>query len=114
MPNVKRGPLNEVEMFYIESHFLAMPIEDMAIKLNRSVVTVNKYIDKLNAKIEKEKRQTKVKISEARMDANDQFAKKRGSVVMTQNASMIGDALRVKPPTPPYVMKIRETGESNG
>jgi len=80
----KRGPLSKAEVFYVQEHVkLGKDINEIAADLDRPA----KSIEKCVAKAQKENPSSK-------LNAGDQFAKKRGAVVMTENASTIGDARR--------------------
>jgi len=80
----KRGPLSKAEVFYVEQHVkMGKDINEIATDLDRPA----KSIEKCVAKAQKENQVSQ-------LSAGDQFAKKRGAVVMTQNASTLGDARR--------------------
>jgi len=122
---VKPGPLSEIEIFYIQNHFEVFTIEEFCKKMNRPAGIVKKHVEACEAKKEKElKSQSKqaakkqepateepsnqVK-SKPAIDASEQFARKRGSVVMTMNASMLGDTVKKKESREyPHIMKIKE------
>tara|TARA_R100000008_G_C3586275_1_gene172593 strand:+ start:4223 stop:4528 length:306 start_codon:yes stop_codon:yes gene_type:complete len=81
----KKGPLSKKDKEYIESHSDAKP-KDLAKKLDRAEGTVEKYLNSIK----------KTKASRSL----DQFARNdRGSTVMTQSASEMGDEFR-KPKSP--------------
>lgn len=83
MPN-KRGPLSKAETFYIEQHVKAgKPTEEIASDLDRNVKSISSYVEK----VQKEN-------PPKRFTAGDQFARTKGSVVMTENASTLIDATR--------------------
>ena len=81
----KTGPLGDVEKFYLENKHNEFTVEELAKKLNRPKATVEKYIEKAKAK---------------RIHTQDEkpnlFASHRGSTVMTQAASELGDEIRKK------------------
>lgn len=79
----KTGPLGDVEKFYIENKYQEFTVEQLAKKLNRPKATVEKYVEKA-----KEKR---VHTQEEKPNL---FASRRGSTVMTQAASELGDEIR--------------------
>jgi hypothetical protein len=80
----KRGPLSKAEVFYVAEHVkMGKDINEIATDLDRPA----KSIEKCVIKAQKENQP-------AKLIAGDQFAKKRGAVVMTENASTIGDARR--------------------
>jgi len=80
----KRGPLSRAEVFYVEEHVkMGKDINEIATDLDRPA----KSIEKCVAKAQKENLSSK-------LNAGEQFAKKRGAVVMTENASTIADARR--------------------
>lgn len=94
----KRGPLSRAETFYITEHAKSgIDIQQIATDLDRPI----KSIEKCFVKAQKE--QTSI------LNAGSQFAKHKGSVVMTQNASTLGDASRnrVKQQHNPCVTKIK-------
>lgn len=83
MPS-KRGPLSKAEIFYVEEHVkMGKDINDIAVDLDRPA----KSIEKCVIKVQKEN-------TSKRLTAGDQFVKKNGAVIMTENASTIGDARR--------------------
>jgi len=75
----KRGPIGKIEAFYIEHNLEEKTIQDIASDLERSVSSVEKFIQK-----------NKITIKKQSM-LSDQFARQKGSVVMTENASMMID-----------------------
>lgn len=77
---IKRGPLSKVEIYYIEGH-RDLDVEQIATDLTRSPAAVRKYLN-----------DNPVAKGETLM--SQQFAKKEGTVVMTQNASEMSDATR--------------------
>ena len=79
----KTGPLGDVEKFYIENKHQEFTVEQLAKKLNSHKATVEKYVEKA-----KEKR---VHTQEEKPNL---FASRRGSTVMTQAASELGDEIR--------------------
>ncbi len=80
----KRGPLSKAEEFYVSEHAKAgKELSEIAVDLDRAV----KSIEKCYTKAQKEQ-------SSKSLSAGDQFARHKGSVVMTENASTIGDARR--------------------
>lgn len=86
----KRGPLSKAEIFYITEHAkTGKELSEIATDLDRPL----KSIEKCYTKAQKEN-------TSKTLIAGDQFAKHKGSVVMTENASTIGDSrrkVRVKP-----------------
>ena len=82
----KKGPLSKDEKFYIEGN-LEKPLEDLCKDLDRAKSTVTKYL-KTVAVDESTKAETLL---------FQQFARNgKGSTVMTQNASEMGDDKRSK------------------
>jgi len=79
----KTGPLGDVEKFYLENKHQEFTIEQLAKKLNRPKATVEKYVEK--AKSERVHTQD---------EKPNLFASHRGSTVMTQAASELGDEIR--------------------
>lgn len=79
----KKGPLSKAEVFYITEHAkLGKEIGEVAQDLDRPIKSVEKCYTQ--AKIDNEKPLT----------AGEQFAKHKGSVIMTQNASTLSDSRR--------------------
>lgn len=78
----KRGPLSKAEVFYITEHVKSgKDINEIATDLDRPM----KSIEKCYTKAQKDH-------APKELTAGDQFARHKGSVVMTENASTIGDA----------------------
>lgn len=80
----KRGPLSKVEAFYVTHNYPTLDAATIAIHLDRAISTVENYIKKNLVEIKK--------MSE--VNASDQFVRKAGSTVMTENASTIGDTIK--------------------
>jgi len=79
----KTGPLGDVEKFYLENKHQDFTVEQLAKKLNRPKATVEKYIEKARKEtIHKQEQKENL------------FASHRGSTVMTQAASELGDEIR--------------------
>ena len=99
----KRGPLSKAETFYVQEHIkLGKAIDEIAADLDRPA----KSIEKCAAKAKKETSSS----TTARITAGDQFIKQRGAVVMTQNASTMGDVRRgnTKPTSSNCISKIKQ------
>jgi hypothetical protein len=81
----KSGPLSKAERFYIENN-LSLTVDELCLDLNRPKTTVEKFLKTIA------KNGPPVKAETLLMK---QFANnKKGSVVMTENASSMGDDLR--------------------
>ena len=81
----KKGPISKIEAFYIESKQRDLSLAEIAVDLDRSVASIEKYLKK---SVTEAPRQTGAKVG-------DQFARNdRGSVVMTENASQMSDEKR--------------------
>lgn len=79
----KRGPLSKAEVFYITEHAKSgKNIDEIALDLDRPI----KSVQSCYTKAQKEANTT--------FNVGQQFAKHKGSVVMTQNASELSDATR--------------------
>ena len=79
----KRGPLSKAETFYITEHAkIGKNINDIAVDLDRPV----RSIQKCYTSASKENNNAFV--------VGNQFAKHKGSVVMTENASSMADERR--------------------
>jgi hypothetical protein len=77
----KKGPLSKAEVFYINEHVKSgQGIDQIAIDLDRAVKSISKCVEKA----QKENAQKP-------MTAGDQFARRPGVTVMTENASSMGD-----------------------
>jgi len=81
----KTGPLGDVEKFYIENKHNEFTVEQLAKKLNRPKATIQKHVEKAKSET--------VYIQEEKPNL---FASHRGSTVMTQAASELGDEIRKK------------------
>ena len=76
----KKGPIGKAEAFYIENHYPQTEAKQLAEDLDRTITSIKSFIkkNKLDQK--------------ATMTVDDQLAKQKGSVVMTENASSMIDA----------------------
>jgi len=96
----KKGPISKIEAFYIDNN-RDTDVAQIALDLDRSITSIEKYLKK---NVTEAPRQTGTR-------AGDQFARNdKGSVVMTENASQMSDAVRktvIKKPTH-CVTKINE------
>ena len=81
----KKGPLSKKEKAYIEEN-KTLSVEELSEKLDRSEASINKHIATLK---DDDKSQS---------IAGQQFARneKYGATIMTENASMAGDATKGK------------------
>lgn len=78
----KKGPLSKAERFYIEEHIKSgKDINDIAIDLDRPIKSIQRSVQKAKKDIENIKP----------TNASDQFARRPGVTIMTENASSIGD-----------------------
>lgn len=82
----KTGPISKVEAFYIEHHYKTLTVQELADDLDRKVDTIKKYVKNNFAS------------SQVAIRAGDHFAKNKGSIVMTETASMLGDATKKRVP----------------
>lgn len=80
---MKKGPLSSDEKEYIKNNYQQLQTEVIAEKLERSLSIVQKFVEQLPAKTEKE-------------NAQNLYARKpeRGVVASTQAASMAADESR--------------------
>lgn len=79
----KRGPLSKAEVFYISEHAKSgKDISEIAVDLDRPVKSIEKYYTTAQSDNQKP------------LTAGSQFARTKGSVVMTENASTLADAKR--------------------
>ena len=79
----KKGPLGKAECFYIDHHYQSMTADDIASELDRTVKSIETYVKKNHS--------TKNKSA---INAADQILHKKGTTVMTENASSIIDENR--------------------
>lgn len=80
----KRGPLSKAETFYITEHAkIGKNINDIAVDLDRPIKSIEKCYT------------TAVKENSQSFNVGSQFAKHKGSVVMTENASSMSDDRRL-------------------
>lgn len=82
----KRGPIGKVESFYIENKINEYSIEEIALDLDRSISSVEKFIKK-----------NKINQTKQMSPVGQQFARSKGTVVMTENASSMSDHTRALP-----------------
>lgn len=93
----KKGPLSKAEKFYIENN-TDFSVENLCRDLDRAKSTVNKFLKSLPATEER----GPTPIASRETPTMSQFAKNdKGSVVMTENASVMGDEHRGKRDLPP-------------
>jgi predicted transcriptional regulator len=83
----KKGPIGKVEGFYIENHYETIDISQIASDLDRPKASVENYVKKLV----KEGKSVGVKVG-------DHFARRKGVVTMTENASTMSDSKKKKTP----------------
>ena len=76
----KKGPIGKAEAFYIENHYPQTEVKQLAEDLDRTVTAIKTFI-------KKNKLDDKPSIS-----VDNQLAKQKGSVVMTESASSMIDA----------------------
>ena len=92
----KSGPIGQVEAFYIDNHHKTMTPQELADVLDRKVETVKSYIKK------------NITPTQIKIRAGDHFAKSKGTIVMTETASMLGDSQRkTTKKTPDCITKIK-------
>jgi hypothetical protein len=89
---VKKGPIGKVESFYIEQHYKNMEIAEIATDLNRPITSIENYIKKHIVKA------TQTSATASGLKAGDQFVRKDGITIMTENASTLGDVKRIRSP----------------
>ena len=94
----KKGPLSKAEKFYIENH-TDLSIASLCKDLDRAKSTVNKFLKTLPA-VNQE--QGPAPVASKETPTMSQFARNgKGSTVMTENASVMGDEHRGKRDLPP-------------
>ena len=94
----KKGPLSKAEKFYIENH-TDLSVDVLCKDLDRAKSTVNKFLKTLPAaKADKDP----TPIASKETPTMSQFTRNgKGSTVMTENASVMGDEHRGKRDLPP-------------
>lgn len=82
----KKGPLSKAEMFYIQHHYKQNDVDALAKELDRAKSLVESHVEKCK------------KHDEANevFSAANQFGYKKGSTIMTENASVLVDEFRQK------------------
>jgi hypothetical protein len=94
----KKGPLSKAEKFYIENH-TDLSIDNLCKDLDRAKSTINKFLETLPS-VKREKGPATVASKDT--PTMSQFARNdKGSVVMTENASVMADEHRAKRDVPP-------------
>jgi hypothetical protein len=78
----KKGPLSKAERFYIEEHIKSgKDINDIAIDLDRPIKAIQRSVQKVKKEIG----------NTTSTNAGEQFARRPGVTIMTENASSLGD-----------------------
>jgi hypothetical protein len=89
----KKGPIGKVEAFYIDHHYQLLTPTDLANELDRTVRSIELYIKKNHT--DNKKSTTTIKENNSnQLTAGDQFIRKDGVVIMTENASTISDEVK--------------------
>jgi len=78
----KKGPLSKVEVFFVKNNYKDMDVESLCKEMDRTKGVVEKCV----AQCKDEEPKTR--------DITDQFGQRRGSTVMTPNASEIIDSMK--------------------
>lgn len=78
----KKGPLSKIECFYIQQNYNKVDLSQLSNDLNRPIDIIQKWIKK------------NITDAPSIMKAGDHFARSKGSVVMTENASTLSDSKR--------------------
>lgn len=78
----KKGPLSKIECFYIQQNHSKIEISQLSSDLNRPIDIIEKWIKK------------NITDAPSVMKAGDHFARSKGSVIMTENASALTDSKR--------------------
>ena len=83
----KTGTLSKAEQFYIEHKFPeGVTVDDLAKELDRTKKSIQTFVDKNDIKTSLDSRKETL--------LSQQFARQRGSTVMTPNASIMADDMR--------------------
>lgn len=80
----KKGPLAKTERFYIRHKYTELTAEELATELDRPISTVKACIEKCREEDE----------ANDQFNVQNQFHHHKGSTVMTENASVLSDAIR--------------------
>lgn len=92
----KKGPLSKAEKFYIENN-RHLAVSNMCTDLDRSKTTVQKFLKTLPSITLTDKEEVTTEIKDSA--GMQQFARNgKGSTVMTENASQLGDSFVRKGP----------------
>ena len=97
----KKGPLGKAELYYIEAFHKEKSAQEIAKDLDRSVGSVKKQVDKFET-------------GEGQpLSAGQQFARRDGIVMMTENAAMLSDATKrpVENKKSNYISRIKDAGD---
>jgi hypothetical protein len=85
----KRGPLSKVEAFYVENNYKKLDLAEIAVDLDRSIKSIENHVKKNVVNFRKADDREKPP-----MNAGEQFIRKSGATIMTENASTIIDETR--------------------
>lgn len=96
----KKGPLGKAEEFYIKHNYKNIDIDSLCKDLDRAKSLVERHVEKCRQE----------DVDGEAFNVQNQFIHKRGSTVMTPEASVLADTIRKSnQPTsrPPCVTKIK-------
>lgn len=96
----KKGPLGKAEQFYIKHNYKTIDVDNLCKDLDRAKSLVERHVEKCR----------KEDVDDEAFNVQNQFIHKRGSTVMTQEASILADTIRKsnQPASrPPCVTKIK-------
>ena len=85
----KRGPLSKVESFYVENNYNKLDLAEIAVDLDRSIKSIENYVKKNVVNFKKNNDRDKPP-----MNVSEQFIRKAGATVMSENASTLIDETR--------------------
>jgi hypothetical protein len=111
---MKKGPLGIAEKFYVEQKWTEESIDSMAKCLDRAKSLIEKHVNYckkqgIGVKLD---RQTEAKQPSDLFNVSSQFVSRRGSTVMTENASSMSDDFkknaRENPARQNCVVKIKD------
>tara|TARA_B100001564_G_C20114327_1_gene435058 strand:+ start:197 stop:508 length:312 start_codon:yes stop_codon:yes gene_type:complete len=85
----KRGPLSKVESFYVENNYNKLDLAEIAVDLDRSIKSIENYVKKNVVNFKKNNDRDK-----PAMNVSEQFIRKAGATVMSENASTLIDETR--------------------
>lgn len=95
----KKGPLGKAEEFYIKHNYQNVSLDDLCKDLDRAKSLVERHVEKCRQE----------DVDGEAFNVSNQFAYKKGTTIMTPEASILADTIRKTQsnPRPPCVTKIK-------